>query len=71
MELFRKQSIPDRIKIGLSQGWEIDYWTHELGVSKSELQGIIAKVGNTAAAVRKELRLGRKGSRLNTLVRDR
>ena len=32
-----------------------DCWTKELGVSKQKLQQMVDKVGNSAAAVRKEL----------------
>jgi hypothetical protein len=31
------------------------YWTHQLGVTREELQRAVDKVGNSAAAVRKEL----------------
>jgi 3-oxoacyl-[acyl-carrier-protein] synthase III len=31
------------------------YWTKHLGVSKEELQRVVDKVGNSAAAVKKEL----------------
>jgi hypothetical protein len=41
--------------------WEVEYWTKELGVSKAELQRLVDKVGNSAAAVRKEL--GKVGAR--------
>lgn len=34
---------------------EVKYWTKHLGVSKAELQRAVDKVGNSAAAVRKEL----------------
>ena len=52
-----KTEVSDRI--GLDQAWQLDYWTNELGASVSELQRIIDRVGNTAAAVRKELRSGK------------
>ena len=55
MDRLTKRGKTDRSKINLREGWELDYWTKELGVSKSELERIIAKVGNSAAAVRKEL----------------
>lgn len=38
------------------EDFEVKYWTKELGVSKEELQKAVNKVGNSAAAVRKELR---------------
>ena len=46
---------PDRSKINMRQSFEVKYWTHALGVSKERLQQAVDKVGNSAAAVRKEL----------------
>jgi len=37
------------------EDFEVHYWTKELGVSKEELQKAVNKVGNSAAAVLKEL----------------
>jgi hypothetical protein len=34
---------------------EVKCWTHELGVTREQLQKLVDKVGNAAAAVRKEL----------------
>jgi len=34
---------------------EVQYWTKHLKVSKEQLQKAVDKVGNAAAAVRKEL----------------
>jgi hypothetical protein len=34
---------------------EVRYWTQELGVSKERLASIIARVGDSADAVRREL----------------
>lgn len=39
----------------MNQDYEVHYWTKHLNVSKEELQKTIDKVGNSAAAVRKEL----------------
>ena len=50
-----KKGEPDRSKVSLHEPWALDYWTQELGASKSELERIIRKVGNSVAAVRKEL----------------
>ncbi len=61
MDYLTKRTKPDRSKINMHEAWELDHWTRELGVSKSELQRIVDKVGNSAAAVRKEL--GRSKSR--------
>ncbi|MCP1848983.1 MULTISPECIES: DUF3606 domain-containing protein [unclassified Bradyrhizobium] len=48
---------PDRSKINMHEPYEVKYWTHALGVSKNDLQKVVEKVGNSAAAVRKELGL--------------
>ena len=45
----------DRSKIAMNEEHEVRYWTKHLGVSKEQLQKAIDKVGNSAAAVRKEL----------------
>ncbi|UPK02228.1 DUF3606 domain-containing protein [Bradyrhizobium sp. 170] len=46
---------PDRNKINMNQNHEVRYWTKHLNISKEELQKAVEKVGNSAAAVRKEL----------------
>ena len=46
---------PDRSKINMREDYEVKYWTHHLGVTREELQAAIEKVGNSAAAVRKQL----------------
>ena len=48
---------PDRSKINMHEDYEVKYWTHALGVSKEDLRKAVDKVGNSAAAVRKELGL--------------
>jgi hypothetical protein len=50
-----KRSRPDRSKIAMNEAFEIRYWIKHLGVSKEELQRAVDKVGNSAAAVKKEL----------------
>jgi predicted RNA-binding protein YlqC (UPF0109 family) len=55
MDSLTKREQPDRSKINMHQPHEVKYWTHTLNVSKEELQKTIDKVGNSAAAVRKEL----------------
>jgi len=57
MNNLTKKARPDRSKINMHEPYEIKYWTHALGVSKDELQNAVDKVGNAAAAVRKELGL--------------
>jgi 3-oxoacyl-[acyl-carrier-protein] synthase III len=39
----------------MHEDFEIKCWTKQLGVSRDELQKVVDKVGNSAAAVRKEL----------------
>jgi len=55
MDRLTKREQPDRSKINMHEPWEVKYWTHALGVSREELQQAVDKVGNAAAAVRKEL----------------
>ena len=50
-----KRGAADRSKISMSEDHEVRYWAKHLGVTREELQGAIDKVGNSAAAVRKEL----------------
>ena len=46
---------PDRSLINMSEDHEVKYWTKHLRVSREDLQRAVDKVGNAAAAVRKEL----------------
>jgi hypothetical protein len=55
MDGLNKKGVADRTKVNTNEPWEVDYWTNELGVSKDELQRVVKKVGDSAAAVRKEL----------------
>ena len=55
MDNLHNKSQPDRSKINMPEDFEVKYWTRQLGVSKEQLQEAIDKVGNAAAAVRKEL----------------
>jgi Protein of unknown function (DUF3606) len=50
-----KKETPDRSKINMHQPHEVHYWTNHLNISKEDLQRAIDRVGNGAAAVRKEL----------------
>jgi hypothetical protein len=50
-----KKGQPDRSRINLNEDYEVKYWTKHLGVSREELAKAVEKVGNSAAAVRKEL----------------
>jgi 3-oxoacyl-[acyl-carrier-protein] synthase III len=55
MDDLKKKGQQDRSKINMHEPYEVKYWTKELGVDKEQLQKLVAKVGNSAAAVRKEL----------------
>ena len=55
MDKLAKRDQPDRSKINMGEAFEVKYWLKALGVSKDELQRAVDKVGNSAAAVRKEL----------------
>ena len=55
MDSLTKRSQPDRSKINMSQDFEVKYWTKALGVDREMLRRAVEKVGDSAAAVRKEL----------------
>jgi hypothetical protein len=46
---------PDRSKIVIERQDHVKYWARHFGVTKDELARAIERVGNSAAAVRKEL----------------
>jgi hypothetical protein len=46
---------PDRGKINMRSDDEVMYWCKHLGVSPTQLQKLVEKVGNSAKAVEKEL----------------
>ena len=50
-----KRGTEDRSKISMAEEHEVRHWTKHLNVTREELQRAIDKVGNSAAAVRKEL----------------
>jgi hypothetical protein len=54
MSDFVTRAAPDRSKIDTTDEQEVKYWVKHLGVSRDELAAAIAKVGNAAAAVRKQ-----------------
>jgi len=55
MDNTKNRGEPDRSKINMSEPYEVKYWSHQLGVTPEKLQQAVDKVGNSAAAVRKEL----------------
>jgi Protein of unknown function (DUF3606) len=56
---------PLRNHIAMKEPLEVKYWTKHLGVTRDELQRAVDKVGNAAAAVRKELGKARAGQGKN------
>jgi Protein of unknown function (DUF3606) len=55
MENLTKREQPDRSKINIHQADELKCWTRTLKVTREELLAAVDKVGDSAAAVRKEL----------------
>jgi hypothetical protein len=55
MDSLTRKDQRDRSKIHMHEAWEVKCWTKALGVSREELQKAVDKVGNSVAAVRKEL----------------
>ena len=55
MDNRKLKGAPDRSKINMHEPHEVQYWTKHLKVSNEQLQKAVNKVGNAAAAVRKEL----------------
>lgn len=51
----RSRGQPDRSKINVDEDDEVRYWIKHLDISRDELERAVDKVGNSAAAVRKEL----------------
>jgi uncharacterized protein DUF3606 len=52
----RKRPSLDRSKIAMDHEDGVKYWVRHFGISIDDLQRTIDKVGNSASAVRKELR---------------
>jgi hypothetical protein len=51
----KNRGAQDRARISMSEEHQVRYWTKALGVSKEQLAAAVAKVGNSAEAVRREL----------------
>jgi hypothetical protein len=62
MAALTKKATPLRIPIRMDEELEVKYWTKHLRVGREELHRAVDKVGNSAAAVRKELGTVRKRS---------
>ena len=58
--MITKTVSPDRSKIVLEWEDQIKYWIKHLGVTRDDLARVVAKVGNSAAAVRKQLAAAKK-----------
>jgi len=43
-------------EVSTSEDYEIRYWSKKFGVSPDDVKAAVKKVGNSAAAVEKELR---------------
>jgi hypothetical protein len=52
-----KKAVPDRSKISMQNDYEVKYWARHFGVTQKHLRLAIEKVGNSAASVRKELKM--------------
>jgi hypothetical protein len=53
--MLNKRVQPDRSKINIADEATLPYWMKHLGVGLDDLRATIEKVGNSVAAVRKEL----------------
>jgi Protein of unknown function (DUF3606) len=53
--MISKTLTPDRSKIIIEHKDHVKYWTRHFGVTKDELTRAIERIGNSAAAVRKQL----------------
>jgi hypothetical protein len=51
----KNRGAQDRSRTVMHEEHEVRYWTNALGVSKEEPASAVAKVGNSADAVRREL----------------
>lgn len=55
MDDLTKRRPQDASRISLTERWEVEYWTHALGVSEAKLREIVKEVGHSAAAVKRKL----------------
>ena len=51
-----KKGMQDRTRINTSEDYELRYWSEKFGVSRDQLKAVVNKVGNSVAAVEKELK---------------
>lgn len=59
--LRNKTPPPLRNHVAMNDPLEVKYWAKHLGVTRDELQRAVDKVGDSGAAVRKELRRAEDG----------
>jgi hypothetical protein len=57
--IITKTITPDRSKIALEHADHVKYWTRHFGVTRDELARATERVGNSAAAVQKQLSAAR------------
>lgn len=50
-----KRGQQDRSRINVHEEHEVRYWTEALGVSREQLEKVVAQVGPSASAVREHL----------------
>ena len=61
MDSLTRKATPDRSKINMQSAQEVRCWSHELGITREQLQKLVDKVGNAAATVRRELEREKSG----------
>jgi len=54
---FSKTGPADRSRINLTEPYEVQYWADKFGVSKERLSEAVRKVGHSADAVSRELKV--------------
>lgn len=62
LAMHRPKRSADRSKIAMDDADEVKYWRKHFGITPEQLHRVVEKVGNSAAAVRKELQLGKVAS---------
>jgi hypothetical protein len=55
MDGINRRVQPDRSKINLDEEFEVQQWAKHFKIDRDRLHALVEKVGNSAAAVRKEL----------------
>jgi hypothetical protein len=53
----RSKPLPTRNKIDLAEPMQVRAWTRQLGITADDLRGVVGKVGNSIASVRKEIQV--------------